>query len=45
MLTVLAMNGIELEYTQEELAEIVLRVAAGEKSFEDLHKWVLNHEV
>jgi len=45
MLTVLAMNGIELDYTQKELYEIILEVAAGEASFEDFLNWVLNHEV
>ena len=44
MLTVLAMNGIELEYTQKELYEIILKVAASESSFEELLKWVLDHE-
>jgi hypothetical protein len=44
MLTVLALNGIELEYTQEELSETILQVAAGEKTFEALLAWVLNPE-
>jgi death-on-curing protein len=44
MLTVLAMNGIELEYTQEELIETILQVAAGEKTFDALLEWALNHE-
>ena len=45
MLTVLAMNGIELEYSQKELYEVIIEVAASESSFEDLLNWVLNHEV
>jgi len=45
MLTVLAMNGIELKYTQKELYEIILTVAASEASFEELLEWVLNHEI
>ena len=45
MLTVLAMNGIELEYTQKELYEVILKVAASEASFEELLNWVLDHEV
>jgi len=45
MLTVLAMNGIELEYKQKELYEVILMVAASESSFEELLKWVLDHEV
>ena len=44
MLTVLAMNGIELEYTQKELYEIIVDVAAGKASFDELLNWVLNHE-
>ena len=45
MLTMLAMNGIRLEYTQKELYEVVLKVAASEASFEELLNWVLDHEV
>ena len=41
MLVFLALNGIELEYTQEELSEIILNVAAGACDFGDLLKWVI----
>lgn len=44
MLVLLALNGIELQYTQSELAEIGLRVADGSLSFEDLVKWVIDHQ-
>ena len=44
MLTTLAMNGIELEHTQKELYDIILKVAASEASFEELLAWVLDHE-
>jgi len=44
MLTVLAMNGIELDYTQRELYELIMKTAASEASFEELLKWVLDHE-
>jgi len=44
MLTMLAMNGIELEYTQKELYEIILKVAVNEASFEELLGWVLDRE-
>jgi len=44
MLTMLAMNGIELEYTQRELYEIILKVAASEATYEELLDWVLDHE-
>ena len=45
MLTTLAMNGIELEYTQKELYETIVDVAAGKVSFDALLSWVLSHEV
>lgn len=44
MLMMLAMNGIELEYTQKELYETILQVASGEMSFEKLLNWILDHE-
>jgi len=44
MLTILAMNGKELEYTQKELYEVILKVASSEATFEELLNWVLNHE-
>lgn len=44
MLIVLALNGIELEYTQKELYEIILQVASGEASFDVLLSWILDHE-
>ncbi|MCL2079730.1 MAG: type II toxin-antitoxin system death-on-curing family toxin [Oscillospiraceae bacterium] len=44
MLTVLAMNGIELEYTQREFYELIIKIAASEASYEELLKWVIDHE-
>jgi death-on-curing protein len=44
MLTFLAMNGIELEYTQKELYETILSVAAGELSADGLLQWIIGHE-
>ena len=44
MLTLLMLNGIELEYTQQELADTILRVAAGESGYDDLLAWILNHQ-
>ena len=44
MLVLLEMNGISLEYTQKELYEIILKVAASEISYDDLFEWVLDHE-
>lgn len=45
MLVFLALNGIEIEYTQEELSATILKVAAGDYSFENLVKWVVDHQI
>ena len=45
MLVFLALNGIELEYTQRELADIILQVAAGEADYNALFYWLIFHEV
>ena len=44
MLVFLALNGIELKYTQKELYEAILDIAAGKIGYEDLLQWVLNHQ-
>lgn len=44
MLTMLLINGIELEYTQQELIDIILEVAAGNVGYDDLLRWVLEHQ-
>ena len=44
MLVFLALNGIELDYTQEELSDMILRIAAGEADAEELLDWLLDHE-
>lgn len=44
MLVFLALNGIELDYTQEELENIILKIAASEVQAEALLQWLLNHE-
>ena len=43
MLTFLEVNGIPLECTEEELANIGLAVASGEKKYEELLEWVRKH--
>lgn len=43
MLVFLDINGIELEYAQPELVEIILSTADGKSGFEELLKWVANH--
>ena len=45
MLVFLMLNGIDLEYTQEELSDLILQVASGEQSFEDMVKWIVNHQI
>lgn len=45
MLVFLALNGIELKYTQKELYETILDVAAGKQDYEDLLQWVLEHQI
>lgn len=45
MLVFLALNGIELEYEQEELSDTVLAVAAGTLPFEDMVKWIIKHQL
>lgn len=45
MLVFLAVNGVELAYTQEELAEVILKLAAGENTYEDLLKWLSDHQL
>ena len=44
MLVFLALNGIELKYTQKELYETILDVADGKIEYEDLLQWVLDHQ-
>ncbi len=44
MLVFLALNGIELSYTQKELYEIILQVASGESEYGDLLNWILRHQ-
>lgn len=45
MLVFLALNGIEVEYTQDELTAIALSVADGTCLFEDLVRWIAKHQV
>ena len=44
MLVFLALNGIELEYTQQELIDVTLSVARGETDSPALLQWILCHE-
>lgn len=45
MLVSLAINGIELDYTQKELYETILAIADGSLEYEYLLKWILEHQV
>lgn len=45
MLVFLALNNIELKYTQKELYEIILYVAGNQCSTEELLKWIIAHEI
>ena len=44
MLVFLAINGVELVYTQQELIDIVLAVASGGASMLELAEWILHHQ-
>ncbi|MCR5808804.1 MAG: type II toxin-antitoxin system death-on-curing family toxin [Clostridiales bacterium] len=45
MLVFLALNGIELDYTQDELADVILGVASGETGFDELLKWIIERQL
>lgn len=44
MLVFLALNGIELQHSQTELSDVILRLAAGEIEAADLLHWILAHQ-
>jgi len=44
MLVFLALNGIELDYSQKELETIILKIAASEVQSDALLHWLLDHE-
>lgn len=43
MLIFLMLNGIDVDYEDEELTRLILGVAAGEKSSEQLLAWLQAH--
>ena len=45
MLVFLALNGIELQYTQTELSDTILQLAAGTIQCSDLLNWILTHQI
>lgn len=44
MLVFLALNGIDLSYTQDELTQIILDIAAGIATFDELLNWMVDHQ-
>lgn len=44
MLVFLAINGIELDHTQEELIDLGLGLAASKISYEEVLHWILSHQ-
>ncbi len=44
MLTLLALNGIEILCTQKELSDIILAVASGSCGYDELLTWLLDHQ-
>ncbi len=45
MLVFLALNGIDLQYSQEEFSDIIIQLAAGEIELTDLLHWILIHQI
>ena len=45
MLTFLEVNGIRLDCTNDEVAEVGLSVAAGEMKYDELLEWVRDHRI
>ncbi len=44
MLVLLSINGIELQYTQKEFSDLILWIAAGGLTYDDLLLWILDHD-
>lgn len=45
MLVFLALNGIDLDYTQDALSRIILSLAAGDINQNDLLRWIIEHQM
>ena len=45
MLVFLMLNAIELEYTQEELSDMILQAASGALGFENMVTWIIEHQL
>ncbi len=44
MLVFLALNGVELQYTQKELYSIILELASSKIEYPELLKWIIEHQ-
>lgn len=44
MLVFLALNDCELSYTQKELSDVILDLASGKLTAEDMLQWILGHQ-
>lgn len=44
VLVMLALNGVELQYRQEELSDLFLSVAAGTEDHDGILRWLLAHQ-
>lgn len=44
MLLYLYFNNIELEYSQDELSNFILKIASGEAEYKDLLNWIIQHQ-
>lgn len=44
MLVFLALNGYELSYSQKELSDTILSLAAGKLQSEDILQWIIEHQ-
>jgi death-on-curing protein len=45
MLVFLEMNGVELDYSQDDLVSVGLGIASGSVSAQDILSWIINHQV
>ena len=45
MLVFLALNSVELKYTQKDIYETILSVADGTLDYDGLLKWILEHQI
>ena len=44
MLVFLAVNGLELTYSQDELISLGFSLADGELNYNDVLRWILSHQ-